>query len=91
MTVKDKINKAPSLRKVITSPYFEVHTKPRGARVVIIGAIGVSEVDVEGVLVKCHGVKLRINGNNISINVLERNTLELVGKVEDIKIINGNY
>ncbi len=32
---------------------------------------------------------MRISGTKILVNVLEHNTLEIIGKIEEIKIING--
>ena len=89
MTATSK-NKEKALKsKVVHSPYFEVHPKSRGVQVIIIGAIGISELDNSKVLVKCHGVKIEIYGSKLSVSVLERNALEIVGEVEDIKIVNA--
>lgn len=89
MTTKEKKKSNPYVKKIISSPYFEVRPKAGGSRMIIVGAIGVSEVDSCGVTVKCHGMKLRISGAKILINILEHNTLEITGAVEDIKIINA--
>ena len=89
MTTKEKITEKKRISKIISSPYFEVRPKVYGSQIVISGAIGISELDAESVLVKCHGVKLQISGKRIRINVLEHNTLEVVGGVEDIRIINA--
>ncbi len=85
---KEKNRSKEFIKQMISSPYFEVQPKAGGARMIIVGAIGVSEVDTCGVTVKCHGMKLRIIGEKILINILEHNTLEITGAVEDIKIIN---
>lgn len=90
MTVKEKRTEKIRASKIISAPYFEARPKSYGMQIVIVGAIGISEVNEEGVLVKCHGIKLRISGKRIKINVLEHNTLEVVGGVEDINIINAN-
>ena len=89
MTSKEKNTEKMRINKIISYPYFEVRPKTRGSQIVISGAIGISEVDAENVLVKCHGVKLHISGKDMKINVLEHNVLEFFGKVEDIKIINA--
>jgi hypothetical protein len=90
MTIKGKIIDKIRVSKIISSPYFEARPRPYGMQIVIVGAVGISEVDEGGVLVKCHGVKLRISGKRIKINVLEHNTLEVVGRVEGINIINAS-
>lgn len=89
MTPKDKKISKISMNQIIASPYFEVHPILGGVKIIIIGAVGISEVDELGVMVKCHGMKLRVNGSGILINVLEHNSLEVVGRVEDIKIVNA--
>lgn len=89
MTAIPKNKEKTLLTKVINSPYFEVHKKAVGVQMIIIGVIGISGIDNSKVLVKCHGVKMEIYGNKLSVNVLERNTLEINGEVEDIKIVNA--
>lgn len=89
MTKKEKNKSKGIVKQIISSPYFEVRPKLGGFSVIIVGAIGLSEVDRSCVTVKCHGMKLEISGDDILINVLEHNTLEITGKVEDIRIINA--
>ena len=89
MTRKEKNENKTSLKQIIVSPYFEVRPVIGGVKIIIIGAVGISEVDETVVMVKCHGMKLRISGTGVRINVLEHNSLEVVGRVEDIKIVNA--
>ena len=89
MTSKDKKSSNISVNKIIASPYFEVRPAIGGVKIIVIGAVGISEVSESEVMVKCHGMKLRISGAGILINVLEHNLLEVVGRVEDIKIVNA--
>lgn len=89
MTIKDKIGNKTHLGKLIFSPYLELIPEGKKSRLIIVGAIGVSELNDGGVLVKCHGIKLRILGKEVRLNVLEHNTLEILGAVEDIKILNA--
>lgn len=88
MTAIHKSKEKTFRSKVIHTPYFEVHPKSRGVQIIIIGAIGISELDNSKILVKCHGMKMEVYGNKLSVNVLEHNTLEISGEVEDIKIAN---
>ena len=90
MTVKSPINKKISAGRLVSYPYFEVRPKIRGVQVIVVGAIGVSEITSDMVLVKCHNMKLQIIGKSVDVNVLEHNTLEITGVVEDIKIINAS-
>lgn len=89
MTIKEKKKEKGMLKRMISSPYFEVRPKIGGFSVIIVGAIGVSEISEAQITVKCHGMKLGISGELLLINILEHNTLEITGKVEDIRIING--
>ena len=73
---------------LIASPYFEVRPGKAKTSFVLHGAIGVSEIDTERVLIKCHGIKLQVCGKKIVLNILEHNTIEVVGRVEEILIIN---
>jgi hypothetical protein len=89
MTLKEKKKEKGTLKRMISSPYFEVRPKIGGFSIIVVGVIGVSEISKLLVTVKCHGMKLVISGSSLLVNVLEHNTLEIMGKVEDIKIING--
>ena len=89
MTTKEKKKEKGMLKRMISSPYFEVRPKIGGFSVIIVGAIGVSEISEAQITVKCHGMKLGISGESLLINILEHTTLEITGKVEDIRIING--
>ncbi len=89
MTLKEKNKENGKVRRIISSPYFEVRPKIGGFSIVVIGAIGVNEINESSTTVKCHGMKLEIGGTHLLINVIEHNTLEITGKVEDIRIING--
>ena len=74
------------VRNILLSPYFEVIPGRRFTKIVIVGAIGVSEAKDDSIIVKCHGIKIRLCGTNIKMNVLEHNTLEIIGKIEEIKL-----
>ena len=73
-------------RNILSSPYFEVIPNKKFTKIIIVGAVGVSEANDDGIIVKCHGMKIRLCGTNIKINVLEHNTLEIFGKIEEIKL-----
>ena len=74
------------VRNILSSPYFEVIPGKRFTKIIIVGAVGVSEAKDDSIIVKCHGVKIRLCGTNIQLNVLENNTLEIMGKIEEIKL-----
>jgi hypothetical protein len=73
-------------RNILSSPYLEVVPGKKTTKVIIVGAVGVNEALNESIIVKCHGVKIKICGSNIKMNVLEHNTLEILGKIEEIKL-----
>lgn len=75
-----------STRNILSSPYFEVIPGRRFTKIIIVGAIGVSEAKDDIIIAKCHGIKIRLCGTNIKMNVLEHNTLEIIGKIEEIKL-----
>lgn len=89
MTTNEKTKVKSRISRVISSPYFEVRPKLRGVQIVVAGAVGISEVTLERILVKCHGIKLEICGFDLKVNVIESNTIEIVGIVEDIKFVNA--
>lgn len=86
MTIKTNNKTAIKIRETIISPYFEVYPSRIKSKIVFTGVIGVSEIGDNVALIKCHGGKIKITGKNISICVLEHNTLEVSGKVEGIYI-----
>lgn len=86
MTSKTNNKTAIKIRETILSPYFEVHPSRVKSKVVFTGVIGVNEIGDGLASIKCHGGKIKITGKNISISVLEHNTLEVTGKVEGIYI-----
>ena len=73
-------------RNILSSPYFEVIPGRRFTKIIIVGVIGVSEAKDDSIIVKCHGIKIRLCGASIKMNVLEHNTLEIIGKIEEIKL-----
>ncbi len=75
--------------KVIANPHVEMTPRKNKTQLIIVGVVGISQLQDDAVVIKCHGVKMRISGAKILVNVLEHNTLEIIGKIEEIKIING--
>ena len=57
-------------RNILSSPYLEVVPSKKTAKVIIVGAVGVNEALNESIIVKCHGVKIKICGSNIKMNVI---------------------
>ena len=86
--IKKHIGKL-NIKEMLLCPYLEVHPYKTKSKIVLTGVIGVNELDEENILIKCHGLKIRIEGLKLLLNVLEHNTLEIVGKVERINIINA--
>ncbi len=60
-----------------------------GIKLVIVGAIGISEFSENGVFIKCHGTKIEISGEKIKMNALENRALEIYGRVGEIKFSYG--
>ena len=71
---------------LLSSPYFEVIPNKKVTKIIITGAVGVSEAADESITIKCHGRKIRICGPKVKMNILENNTLEIVGRIEEIKL-----
>ena len=80
MTDKNIIN------ELLSSPFFEVIPKKKATKIIITGAVGVSEAAEDSITIKCHGIKIRICGSKVKMNILENNTLEIVGRIEEIKL-----
>ena len=53
------------------------------------GIMGVDEYSKEEILLKSHRGRMLVKGNNISLAVFEQNTIELSGKIEELKFIYG--
>ena len=87
--MKPKIKSVTNLKEMLLSPYFEVHPGRIKSKIILIGVIGVSEINERTILIKCHGTKIKISGSNISLSVFEQNALEVTGKVEGIQIIDA--
>ncbi len=89
MQAKSTKKERTQISSFLSAPYYEVHPGRAVTKVVLYGAIGVSEMDCEHILIKCHGLKLQVSGKRMLLNILEHNTLEIIGRVEGINILNA--
>ena len=68
---------------------MEIKRCAGGIKAVIVGADGISEFSENLIAVKCHGTKIYISGEKIKMNVLENKTMEIQGRVGEIKLGYG--
>jgi hypothetical protein len=73
----------------ITPLNIEIRRSAGGVKIVMVGAVGISEFTDNTIAIKCHGTKIQLSGEKIKMNVLENKTLEIYGKVKEISFGYG--
>lgn len=69
--------------------HIEVNRSVRGIAVLASGIIGISDFSEERAVLMSHGGRIIILGKRLSICIYENKTVEISGKVEDIKFTYG--
>lgn len=82
--------KSTNTFRSLTKPLnIEIVRCAGGIKLVMVGAVGISEFNECGVSIKCHGTKIEIIGEKIKMNALENRALEIYGRVGEIKFGYG--
>ncbi len=85
-------NESKDLKSKVSFPYpfdLEIKRYGGGLKMVVVGAIGISELSDSSIVIKCHGIRMNVLGTKLKINVLESKTLEIYGRTEEIKFTYG--
>ena len=64
--------------------HIEADRTSKGMAIVVSGIIGISDFSDYSILLRSHGGRIAINGKGLFINVYENQSVEIVGKVEEI-------
>lgn len=64
--------------------HLEADRSTKGMSIVLSGIIGVSDFCDSSIHLRSHGGRILVNGKKLFINVYEGNSVEIVGKVEEI-------
>ena len=87
---KSGMEKQINTVKSALSPFnVEIRRCAGGVKMIVVGAVGISEFDDNTIAIKCHGTKMQISGEKIKMNALENKTLEIYGRVGEIKLGYG--
>lgn len=90
MTEKNKSDNHKFLpSSALSAFHLEANRSRSGMTVTVGGIIGISDYSDTGVLLMSHGGRICILGKRLKLCVYENNTLEISGKVEDIKFSYG--
>ena len=71
-------------RRGLSSFHLEADRSGSGLTLILSGIIGISDFSDSFILLKGHGGRICVQGKKLFINVYENETVEIVGRVEDI-------
>ncbi len=90
MTDKKKNNDKPTgIAPSLSSFHLEANRSRRGMSLLVGGIIGISDFSDESVILMSHTGRVSVLGRRLSICVYENNTVEISGRVEDIRFTYG--
>ncbi len=89
MTQKNKREQSTLASPLLSSLHLEADRCSNGMSVVLCGIIGISDFSECSVLLKSHGGRIVVSGGGLSIKVYENNSVEIVGRVEEIRFNYG--
>ncbi len=68
---------------------LEANRSAKGMTLLLSGIIGISDFSEERVVLLSHGGRITINGKRLFINIYENNSVEILGKAEEISFRYG--
>ena len=71
-------------RRGLSSFHLEADRSGSGLTLILSGIIGISDFSDNFILLKGHGGRICVQGKKLFINVYENETVEIVGRVEEI-------
>ena len=69
--------------------HLEADRRCGGLALIVSGIIGISDFSDSFILLKGHGGRVCVQGEKLFINVYENETVEIVGRVEEISFKYG--
>ena len=84
MTEKRRVEKRYSIPSGFSAFHLEADRSTKGMAIVLSGIIGVSDFSDNSIGLRSHGGRIVVNGEKLFINVYENNSVEIVGRVEEI-------
>ena len=72
-----------------SSFHIELNRSVRGISLLASGIIGISDFSEECAVLLSHGGRIIVVGRRLSISIYENKTVEVSGRVEDIKFTYG--
>nr|MBE6545501.1 hypothetical protein [Oscillospiraceae bacterium] len=73
----------------LTPFHLEANRSTRGLSLFLSGIIGISDFSDDYIRLMSHGGRILVNGKRLFINVYENNSVEIVGRVEEIVFSYG--
>lgn len=86
---KDK-PKEKAIGSAFSPFHIEADRNSAGLSVFVSGIVGITDFTDLSVTLKSHSGKVCISGKRLSVCVYEGNTVEVSGRVEDIRFVYGN-
>lgn len=71
-------------RRGLSAFHLEADRSRSGLTIVLSGIVGISDFSDSFILLKGHGGRICVQGKRLFINVYENETVEIVGRVEEI-------
>ena len=84
---KEVVYKNPGA--VFSSFTLEANRTRGGMGVFIGGIVGISDFSDESIYLKSHSCKISVEGKKLSIKIYENKSVEIFGKVENIRFTYG--
>ena len=89
MTGKHRELSIDSILGVNKGLLLEMKKNSRGAVAVVSSVVSVTEFSPEGIELLSHGGRVRISGERLSISALENHSLEIYGRIEEVRLSYG--
>ena len=89
MTEKKDNRARNTIAKGLKSFHMEASRCASGMSMLLSGIIGVADFSQESILLLSHGGRIVIEGKGLSVCVFEHSSVEIVGKIEEIKFKYG--
>ena len=90
MTEKNaKETKAPYTLGAISPFHIEIDRTKRGISIIASGIIGINDFGDDHAILMTHSGRIIISGTRLSVAVYEHNTVEISGKIEEVKFTYG--
>ena len=85
----EKSPRYPSTPSALSRFNIEANRSVRGMSILIGGVVGIREYSDTSVLLLTHGGRIGISGKRILLTVYENNSVEIVGRVEEVSFTYG--